>query len=121
MALSRIAIFAAMALILLSGAAIAASDETRFWNLTVDTIVKFQLSPAGKSQWGEDQTANDKDHTVDPDERLKITNTPAGVYDAKFTDNKGRTCVVPNITIEAGKIFSIEETKLVGCTHWPAK
>jgi hypothetical protein len=38
------------------------------------------------------------------------------MYDAKFTDVKGRTCVVRNITIETGKIFSIEESELTSCT-----
>ena len=102
---------------LLVTASAAWAKDTQFWNLTVDTIVSFQLSPPGKNQWGDNQTANDKDGSVDPDERLKITNTPPGVYDAKFTDKKGRTCVVPGVNVEAGKIFSIEETKLVACTH----
>ncbi len=37
---------------------------------------------------------NDKDGTVDPDERLRITGVEAGTYDAKLTDVSGRSCLV---------------------------
>ena len=47
---------AGVVLLLSAGAALA--KDTQFWNLTVDTIVKFQLSPPGKNQWGDDQTAS---------------------------------------------------------------
>ena len=49
------------------------------------------------------------------DERLKITDTEAGPYDVKFIDRSGRTCVVPNIQVKTGAIFSIEEKELKGC------
>ena len=45
----------------------------RFWNLTAATITSLQLSPAGKNEWGPNQIENDKDRSVDHDERLKIT------------------------------------------------
>jgi hypothetical protein len=86
----------------------------RFWNLTAGTITSLQLSPAGKGEWGRNQTENDKDHTVDHDERLKITGIEPGVYDVKFRDNQHRECVIKNIDIKAGGIFSIEEEKLAG-------
>jgi hypothetical protein len=57
----------------------------------------------------------DRDHTVDHDERLKITDTAAGVYDVKFVDKSGRTCVVPNIQVKTGAVFTIEEKDLKGC------
>jgi hypothetical protein len=34
----------------------------------------------------------------------------------KIVDKTGRTCVVPNIQVKAGSIFSIEEKTLKGCT-----
>ncbi len=86
----------------------------RFWNLTAGTITSLQLSPAGKGEWGRNQTENDKDHTVDHDERLKITGIEPGVYDVKFRDDQHRECVVKNIDIKADGIFSIEEEKLAG-------
>lgn len=95
----------------------ASAKDTQFWNLTANTITSLQLSPAGKNEWGPNQTDNDRDHTVDHDERLKITDTAAGTYDVKFADKIGRTCVVPNVQVKAGAIFSIEEKELKGCAR----
>jgi hypothetical protein len=94
--------------------AVSAKD-TRFWNLTLNTITSLQLSPAGKNQWGPNQTVNDRDRTVDHDERLKITDTAPGAYDVKFVDQSGRTCVVPNVQLKAEAVFSIEEKDLKDC------
>jgi V8-like Glu-specific endopeptidase len=93
------------------------AKDTRFWNLTANTITSLQLSPAGKNDWGRNQTDNDRDRTVDHDERLKITDTAAGVYDVKFVDKSGRTCVVPNIEIKTGAVFTIEEKSLKDCAR----
>jgi hypothetical protein len=93
----------------------AAAKDTQFWNLTANTITSLQLSPPGKNEWGRDQTDNDRDRTVDHDERLKITDTAAGIYDVKFVDKNGRTCIVPNVQVKAGAIFTIEEKELKGC------
>ena len=93
----------------------ASAKDTRFWNLTANTITSVQLSPAGKNDWGRNQADNDRDHTVDHDERLKITDTPSGLYDVKFVDKSGRTCVVPNIEIKEGAVFSIDEKNLKNC------
>ena len=93
----------------------ALAKDTRFWNLTANTITSLQLSPAGKNAWGRNQADNDRDRTVDHDERLKITDTPPGIYDVKFVDKNGRTCVVPNIEVKEGLVFSIEEKNLKDC------
>ena len=95
----------------------ALAKDTRFWNLTAHTITSVQLSPAGKNDWGRNQTENDRDGTVDHDERLKITDTPPGLYDVKFVDKSGRTCVVPNIEVKTGSIFTIEEKTLKDCSR----
>jgi hypothetical protein len=94
----------------------ASAKDTQFWNLTANTITSLQFSPTGKSEWGRNQADNDKDHTVDHDERLKITDTASGTYDVKIVDKSGRTCVVPSIQVKAGSIFSIEEKNLKDCT-----
>jgi V8-like Glu-specific endopeptidase len=96
-------------------AADAFAKDTQFWNLTANTITSLQLSPPGKNEWGRNQADNDRDHTVDHDERLKITDTEPGIYDIRFTDKSGRICVVPNVQIKAGAIFTIEEKQLTGC------
>jgi hypothetical protein len=110
----KIAILTALVLALIPADALA--KDTQFWNLTADTITSLQLSPPGKNEWGRNQADNDRDHTVDHDERLKITDTPAGFYDVKFVDKGGRTCVVPNVQVKTGAIFTIEEKDLKGCS-----
>lgn len=94
----------------------AAAKNTQFWNLTAQTITSLQLSPAGKNEWGAEQTVNDPDHTVDHDERLKIVGIVSGVYDVKLVDKNGRSCVVDNVQVKDGAIFSIEEKNLKNCS-----
>jgi hypothetical protein len=94
----------------------ASAKDTRFWNLTANTITSLQLSPAGKNDWGANQADNDRDGTVDHDERLKITGAAPGIYDVKFVDKSGRSCVVPNIEVRTGAVFTIEEKSLKDCS-----
>ena len=93
----------------------ASAKDTQFWNLTAHTITALQVSPAGKNEWGADQTANDSDHSVDHDERLKITGVKSGVYDVRFTDKIGRSCVVKDVAVKEGAVFSIDENKVKDC------
>ena len=97
--------------------AFAAERPTRFWNLTRHTISEFYLAPAGTTNWGANQCKNDRDGTVSPDERLRITDTPPGRYDAKLVDVSKRTCIVRNLELKAGEIFSIEERDLTSCAQ----
>jgi hypothetical protein len=108
-------IHAGFALVVASSSALAADRPPRFWNLTLRTISEFHLAPAGTTNWGENQCKNDKDGTVDSDERLRITGIDPGIYDARLKDVTGRTCFVRNIKVEAGEIFSIEEKDLTSC------
>ena len=112
----RSMIYALMVLVLAASAA-AAQDRrgTRFWNLTANTIKQFYLSPAGKNEWGPNQCKNDRDGEVDHDERLRITGVEPGRYDVKFSDKIGRTCIVRNVELKDGAIFSIEEKELTDC------
>ena len=96
----------------------AAAEERRgirFWNLTLYTVTAFQLSPTGQNTWGPDQCRNDKDGTVDHDERLRITGITPGRFDARLVDKTGRTCIVRDIEIKDGAIFTIEEKQLTDC------
>jgi hypothetical protein len=95
----------------------SAERPTRFWNLTHTTISEFQLAPAGTAKWGENQCKNDKDGTVDFDERLRISGVESGRYDARIRDTSGRVCFARNINIRAGDVFSIEERDLVDCSR----
>jgi hypothetical protein len=96
---------------------LAAERPIRFWNLTRHTISEFYLAPAGTQNWSANQCKNDRDGTVDSDERLRITDTPPGLYDAKLVDVSKRTCLVRNLKLEAGEVFSIEEKELTSCTQ----
>ena len=95
----------------------AAQDRRgiRFWNLTLYTITKLQMSPAGKDAWGPDQCQNDRDGTVDHDERLRITGIEPGRYDVKLADKIGRVCIVRNVEVKEGAVFAIEEKELADC------
>jgi len=106
-----------VALAAMANVAAAQDRPTRFWNLTMNTIKEFYLAPSGSTDWGTNQCKNDKDGAVDSDERLRITGVPSGTYDAKFADVTGRICVVHNLKIVAGAIFSIEEKDLTSCYH----
>ena len=106
-------VLSAALILAMTGAALA--KTTRFWNLTDNTITKFELAPKGTDKFGPDQTKNDKDGSVDHDERLKIVDVPTGTYDARLTDSRGRNCTVKDIAIKEGDVFSIEEKQLSGC------
>ena len=81
--------FLVLALVAASSAALAQGRPPRFWNLTGETISEFYLAPAGTTDWGTNQCKNDRDGTVDPDERLNITGVQPGSYDAKLADVTG--------------------------------
>ena len=103
-------------LVVLSDSAVAQGKGIRFWNLTTATISSFQLSPAGKNDWGANQTLNDKDKEVDHDERLRITGVEPGRYDAKVGYRDSRQCFVRNIDIKADAVFSISDKDLKECS-----
>ena len=104
------------ALLLASAYELAAQGKgIRFWNLTTATISNFQLSPAGKDTWGPNQTLNDKDKEVDHDERLRITSTEPGRYDAKIGYRNSKQCIVRDIEIKADAVFSIADKDLKDC------
>jgi hypothetical protein len=87
----------------------------RLWNLTTATISGFELSPAGKNEWGPNQTLNDKDKEVDHDERLRITGVEPGRYDAKIGYADAKQCLVRDIEIKADAVFSIADKDLKDC------
>jgi hypothetical protein len=115
-ALFRI-ILTLVGLALMTSQTLAQGKPTRFWNLTRNTVSEFYLAPAGTTNWGPNQCKNDKDGTVDTDERLRITDVSSGIYDAKLIDSTGRTCIVRNVKVAAGGIFTIDEKDLASCTH----
>ena|SRR5918994_2747485 len=108
---------ASLVIVLACSAALAQDRRgTRFWNLTANTVKQFYLSPAGKDEWGADQCKNDRDGEVDHNERLRITGVQNGRYDAKFVDERRRMCIVRNVEVKEGAVFSIEEKDVKDCT-----
>ena len=70
--MQKLAVLAA-AFVVIASQASAQGRPTRFWNLTRYTISEFYLAPTGTAAWGPNQCKNDKDGTVDADERLPVT------------------------------------------------
>jgi hypothetical protein len=109
----------AFAALLIASAPAAAEEKkskgTRFWNLTGETIAKFELAPTGTTTFGPDQCKNDKDGTVDNDERLKVVGVADGKYDARITDKNGRVCMAAGLDIKADGVFSVEKDQLKDC------
>jgi hypothetical protein len=104
-----------IALAIMTSVAQAQNKPTRFWNLTANTITVLQMSPSGKQEWGINQCKNDRDGTVDHDERLRINDVNAGRYDVRIVDKAGRTCTVRDVDVKEGAIFTIEEKQLTDC------
>lgn len=112
----RIPTLAVVLLTALVVPAVAAEKPTRFWNLTSATVTELRLAPAGTEAFGDNQCLNDKDKSVDHDERLKITGVAPGAYDATIGFSDGRICRVKGLLIETGKVFSIEDKDLSTCS-----
>jgi hypothetical protein len=103
-------IITAFAIVAGAGTAHAADNTaTRFWNLTGTTITHLYMAPAGTTKWGADQCKNDRDGSVDFDERLRITDISSGHYDVKFSDKAGRSCIVKDVEVKTGLVFSIDK------------
>lgn len=108
------AVILATGLLIVSATAEAA--VTKFWNLTRNTVNDLRLAPAGTTDYGKNLCLADPDKSVDADERLKIDGLKSGRYDVKLADVTGRQCSVKNVEVTEGKIFSIEEKQLEGCS-----
>jgi hypothetical protein len=107
-----------LALFLCAAGSAHGAERLRFWNLTNVTLQELYLAPAGTTQWSTNQCKNDKDGTVDHDERLTITGISPGKYDVKLTDKKGRVCTVQNVEVVSGRpyAFSLSDKDLTNCT-----
>ena len=94
-----------------------AAGQMRFWNATSVEIDELYLAPTGTEKWGPNQTLNDKDKSVDADERLNLAGVEPGRYDVRLVDKAGRTCVVRNVELKSGGkyAFSLEDKELKDC------
>ena len=114
--MQRFAIGLGLLVLFASVAGAAEPKPMRFWNLTSQTVVDFRAAQPKTENWGANQCANDRDGTVDHDERLRITGLTSGRYDVKLTFKDGRVCTVRNIEMKDGGIFSIEDKHLTDCS-----
>lgn len=108
-----------LVLMLIGGAVTThAAGPMKFWNLTKNTVDHLYLAPAGTDHWTKDQCTNDPDKSVDPDERLRLTDVQPGRYDVKLSDVKGRTCLVHNVQLNGDKAyaFALSESDLKSCS-----
>ena len=103
-------------LLLLAAPALGA-EPLRFWNLTGETISSLTLALAGTERFGPNQCANDRDGTVDNDERLRLTGVEPGRYDVRVGFKNGRMCTVPGVQLrgEGKYAFSLEPAELRDC------
>ena len=108
---------AALASLALAGPACAAEQRLTFWNLTSDTITNLVMAPAGTDGFGPNQCANDRDGSVDHDERLRLTGIQPGRYDVRLTQKRGRVCTVRGVEVKAeGRYaFSLADEDLKEC------
>jgi hypothetical protein len=115
----KMRIVAALSFALLALGAAAAAERMRFWNTTSSTVTELYLAPTGTTEWGPNLCKNDPDGAVDADERLTLKNVVPGHYDVKLVDKQGRSCVVRNVEVQAGKpyAFSLSEKDLTDCSQ----
>ena len=94
-----------------------AADRMQFWNLTSSTLTSVSLAPAGTTQFGPNQCANDPDGAVDHDERLRLNGVAPGRYDVRVTTKKGQTCLARDVAVsgEGRYAFSLLDEDLKDC------
>lgn len=113
--MTRILLLLAAFLLSMPSAFAADPSRVKFWNLTGETLAEIRLAPAGTTQFGANQCANDKDGTVDFDEQVRVTGVAPGRYDMRLRDVKGRVCFARGVDVPKEGMFSVGEKELVGC------
>ena len=104
---------------LLAAAALAhaadAPHAERFfvYNLTTASDLNgLYLAPAGTTDWGPNQALNDKDHQVEPTERLAIKGIAHGLFDVRAVTTKGHECVKRSVDLTRETTFDIRDADM---------
>ena len=105
-------LFMSIGLSFACSAAMAAEDSMLFLNRVGETLVKLQLAPAGTTKWGPDQCSFEDDKSVENNEKIPLKEIVPGRYDVRFTDLKGRTCMVKNLEVKDGALVVLREAEL---------
>jgi hypothetical protein len=70
----------------------ALGAEEKFYAYNLTTRTEFEglyLAPAGTQTWGPNQALNDKDKSLDVNERILLTGLSHARYDVKLSERKG--------------------------------
>ena len=73
------------------------------------------LAPPGTDRWGENQALNDRDKSLDNEERLVLKGVAPGHFDLKLVDRQGRTCIIRNIDLATESSYEIRDEALTDC------
>jgi len=94
-----------------------AAEKMRFWNTSTRSFIELRLAKPGSTDWGPNQCLNDKDKSVDADERLALIGVEPGHYDVKLVEKSGKSCVLHDVELKQGGpyAFSIGEDELKAC------
>jgi hypothetical protein len=98
----------------------AAAERFFAYNMTTsDIFTGVYAAPAGSTKWGPNQALNDKDHALDPSERLRIDGLEPGRYDFRIVwkDKAGHAheCVKHDVALGADKSFDVRDDDLAAC------
>lgn len=99
-------------------AGVRAADAPRaerffVYNLTAASdLGGIYLAPAGTTDWGPNQALNDRDHQVEPTERLAVTGIGHGLYDVRAVTTKGHACVKTGVDLTHDTTFDIRDADL---------
>jgi hypothetical protein len=97
-----------------------AQDRFYLYNLTTRTVFTgVYAAKAGSAAWGGNQTGNDRDHAVDPSERLRIDGIGHEKIDVRLVwrDAKGAetACVKHGVDLTRDTSFDIRDDDLAAC------
>ena len=83
------------------------------YNLTTASDLNgLYLAPAGTTDWGPNQALNDKDHQVEPTERLAVKGIAHGRYDVRAVTTTGHECVKKSVDLTHDTSFDIRDADM---------
>ncbi len=94
----------------------AAADKFFVYNLTTASDFKgVYLAPAGTKSWGANQALNDDDKVLNRSERLALKGIHRGKFDVRLVDQKGQTCIKPDVDLTKELTFEVHDADLTNC------
>lgn len=91
----------------------AGAEKFFVYNLTAVTdLGGVFLAPAGTTDWGPNQALNDKDHQVEPTERLSIKGIGHGMFDVRAVATSGHACIKKGVDLTSETTFDIRDADM---------